>query len=311
MQTAPANSRPSTTTTLPVAGIIAISAVATLFLFWLIYVHPAADTTATHYTFLPNLNALLNGLSALALLIGFYFIKQRRIAAHRASMMTAFVFSSLFLVSYIANHALHGDQRYPVHDTIYHIYIPLLISHIILAIVALPVVLITFYLSLSGRIPAHRRLARITFPLWLYVSVTGVIVRIMLVAAIGRSNERRIGPSHPTRADPKASRRAERTASPRIPLKSRSTAPSLGSSPRHPFRTTEPISSSKWGGWTLATGIFFALLTKFALGGIGPQGPHTNSGWMALIVTMMCLPFGFLLFLLGALKWLRNRRLQR
>jgi putative membrane protein len=166
-----------------VAGIIALSAVATLFLFWLIYVHPAADTTATHYTFLPNLNALLNGLSALALLIGFYFIKQRRIAAHRASMMTAFVFSSLFLISYIANHALHGDQRYPVHDTIYHIYIPLLISHIILAIVALPIVLITFYLSLSGRIPAHRRLARITFPLWLYVSVTGVIVRIMLVAA--------------------------------------------------------------------------------------------------------------------------------
>ena len=64
----------------------------------------------------------------------------------------------------------------------------------------------------------------------------------------------------------------------------------------------------KWGGWTLATGIFFALLTKFALGGIGPQGPHTNSGWMALIVTMMCLPFGFMLSLLGALKWLRNRR---
>ena len=98
-------------------------------------------------------------------------------------MMTAFVFSSLFLISYIANHALHGDQRYPIHDTIYHIYIPLLISHIILAIVALPIVLITFYLSLSGRIPAHRRLAKITFPLWLYVSITGVIVRIMLVAA--------------------------------------------------------------------------------------------------------------------------------
>ncbi len=64
----------------------------------------------------------------------------------------------------------------------------------------------------------------------------------------------------------------------------------------------------KSGGWTLAAGIFFALLTKFALGGIGPQGPHTNSGWMALIVTMMCLPFGFLLSLLGVLKWLRNRR---
>jgi len=181
MPTAPAKS--PTTTAAPVAGIIAVSAAATLFLFWLIYVHPAADAGATHYTFLPNLNALLNGLSALALLIGFYFVKQRRIAAHRASMMTAFVFSSLFLVSYIANHALHGDQKYPVHDFVYRIYIPLLVSHIILAIVALPVVLITFYLSLSGRIPAHRRLARITFPLWLYVSVTGVVVRIMLVAA--------------------------------------------------------------------------------------------------------------------------------
>jgi putative membrane protein len=181
MRTTPAN---SANTTLPVAGIIAVSAVATLFLFWLIYVHPAADAAATHYTFLPNLNALLNGLSAIALLIGFYFIKQRRIAAHRASMITAFVFSSLFLVSYIANHALHGDTRYPVHDAIYHIYIPLLISHIILAIVALPIVLITFYLSLSGRIPAHRKLARYTFPLWLYVSITGVIVRLMLVAAM-------------------------------------------------------------------------------------------------------------------------------
>jgi hypothetical protein len=64
----------------------------------------------------------------------------------------------------------------------------------------------------------------------------------------------------------------------------------------------------KWGSWTLGSGIFFALLTKFALGGIGPQGPHTNSGWMSLIITMMCLPFGFMLFLLGALKWLRKRR---
>jgi hypothetical protein len=64
----------------------------------------------------------------------------------------------------------------------------------------------------------------------------------------------------------------------------------------------------KWGGWTLATGLLCALLTKTLFGGITPQGPHTNSGWMALIVALMCLPFGFLLFLLGALKWLRNRR---
>lgn len=183
MQTAPANVPREAGTTLPVTAILTVSAIATLFLFWLIYVHPAADAGAMHYTFLPNLNALLNGLSAVALCVGLYFIKARRIAAHRASMMTAFAFSSLFLVCYIVNHALHGDTRYPVHDWVYRIYIPLLISHIILAVVALPVVLITFYLSLSGRIPAHRRLARITFPLWLYVSVTGVVVRLMLVAA--------------------------------------------------------------------------------------------------------------------------------
>ncbi len=64
----------------------------------------------------------------------------------------------------------------------------------------------------------------------------------------------------------------------------------------------------RWGGLTLGTGLVFALLTRTIFGGIGPQGPHTNSGWMALIVTMMCLPFGFMLFLLGALKWLRKRR---
>jgi putative membrane protein len=169
---------------IPVAAIIGVSVVATLFLFWLIYVHPASDAAAVHYTFLPNLNALLNGLAAIALLAGFYFIRTKRIAAHRTSMMTAFVFSSLFLISYIANHALHGDTLYPVHDRVfYYVYLPLLISHIVLATLALPVVLITFYLALSRRFPIHKKVARWTFPLWLYVSVTGVVVRVMLVAA--------------------------------------------------------------------------------------------------------------------------------
>jgi len=176
--------KPKKSISAPVAAIIGVSAVATLFLFWLIYVHPAADARGLHYTFLPNLNALLNGLAAIALVFGYYFVRNHRIAAHRASMFTAFVFSSLFLVSYVANHALHGDTLYPIHNgTYYYAYLPILISHIILAIVALPVVLITFFLSLSGRIPLHRKVARITFPLWLYVSVTGVVVRVMLVAA--------------------------------------------------------------------------------------------------------------------------------
>ena len=171
---------PSSNTRSAIAAILAVSAAATAFLFWLIYVHPAADSASVRLAFLPALNALLNGLSAVALLIGYTFIRARRIPAHRAAMMTAFAFSTLFLVSYILHHALHGDVRYPAHAALRSIYLPLLASHILLAVVALPLILVTFFFSLTGRIPQHRRVARWTFPLWLYVSVTGVITWAML-----------------------------------------------------------------------------------------------------------------------------------
>ena len=176
--------QPQSSTRGPIAAILVISTAATLFLFWLIYIHPAA-ATSTQYAFLPALNAILNGLSATALLVGYTFIRARRIRAHRAAMITAFVFSTLFLVSYIAHHALHGDVRYPVDAPLRMAYLPLLASHIILAIVALPLVLVTFFFSLSGRIRQHRKVARWTFPLWLYVSVTGVITYLMLRLAQG------------------------------------------------------------------------------------------------------------------------------
>jgi len=163
-----------------IAAIIAISVVASLFLFWLIYFHPPADVTGTHLLFLPALDALLNALAAIALVIGFLFIRAQNVAAHRASMFTAFIFSSLFLVAYITNYALHGEMHFQGQGSVRWVYFPLLISHIILAVVVLPMILITFFLSLSGRFPAHRRLARWTFPIWLYVSVTGVIVYAML-----------------------------------------------------------------------------------------------------------------------------------
>jgi putative membrane protein len=168
-----------------IAAIIAVSVVATLFLFWLIYVHPAGDAAGARYTFLAPLNAILNGLSAIALLIGYTFIRAKRIAAHRASMFTAFAFSTLFLVSYILHHALHGDVRYPLNAAFRTPYLWLLGSHILLAIVALPMILTTFFFSLSGRIPMHRKIARWTFPIWLYVSVTGVITYVMLRLALG------------------------------------------------------------------------------------------------------------------------------
>ena len=167
-----------------IAAILAISAAASAFLFWLIYGHPAA-ASSTQFAFLPALNAVLNGLSATALLVGYNFIRARRIRPHRAAMITAFAFSTLFLVSYIAHHALHGDVRYPLHAAFRSVYLPLLASHIILAVVALPLVLVTFFFSLSGRIPQHRKVARWTFPLWLYVSITGVITYVMLRLAQG------------------------------------------------------------------------------------------------------------------------------
>ena len=171
---------PKSNTQPAIAAILAISAAATAFLFWLIYVHPATDAASVRFAFLPALNAVLNGLSAIALLIGFTFIRARRIRAHRAAMFTAFAFSTLFLVSYILHHALHGDVRYPVHGAFRSFYLSLLASHIVLAVVALPLILVTFFFSLTGRIAQHRKVARWTFPLWLYVSVTGVVTYVML-----------------------------------------------------------------------------------------------------------------------------------
>jgi putative membrane protein len=165
-----------------IRSIVVVSAVAISFLFWLLYLHKAPAEFAREYVFLPELNAVLNGLSAIALCSGIYFIKTRNIRAHRASMFFAFGFSSLFLISYIVNHALHGDTRFPGHGLLRDIYLSILASHIFLSIVALPLVLTTFFFSLSGRFPQHKKIARYTYPIWLYVSVTGVVVFALLQA---------------------------------------------------------------------------------------------------------------------------------
>jgi putative membrane protein len=164
-----------------IATILAISVAAWIFLFWLVYFHRAPASFAHRLGFLPALNAGFNGMSAVALLTGLFFIRRRRLIAHRNAMLTAFGFSILFLASYITNHALHGDQLFAGRGVIRVLYLSILGSHILLTVVALPLVLVTFFFSLSGRFLQHRRVARWTFPLWLYVSVTGVIVGIMLM----------------------------------------------------------------------------------------------------------------------------------
>jgi putative membrane protein len=167
----------------PVIGaIVVVSGLAVSFLLWLLYVHRAPADFAGRWMFLPALNALLNGLCAISLCVGLYFIKHHNQDAHRTSMLVAFAFSSAFLVSYIVNHALHGDTIFPGHGPVRTLYLSILGSHIILSIVALPMVLITFFFSLTGRFAMHRRIARWTFPIWLYVSTTGVVVFVFLRA---------------------------------------------------------------------------------------------------------------------------------
>ena len=163
-------------------GILAISAVASLFLGWLVYYHQPVDVAGTHLRFLPALNALLNAVCTVFLLLGFSYIKKLQITAHRNSMFAAFIVSALFLVSYIVNFAMHGDVLFPRQfPTARFIYLWVLLTpHIIMATVCLPLILITFFFSLTGRVPAHRRIARWTYPIWLYVSVSGVAVYAML-----------------------------------------------------------------------------------------------------------------------------------
>jgi putative membrane protein len=159
-----------------IAGIIVASALASAFICWLVYFHTPTDVAGTQLRSLPLVNAVLNALSTVALIVGYRFIRAREIAKHRAAMFTAFFFSSIFLVSYLVNFALHGETHFNRLSTWWPFYWKLLLSHILLSIVALPMILITFFLSLTGRFPAHRRLARYTYPIWLYVSITGVIV---------------------------------------------------------------------------------------------------------------------------------------
>jgi len=162
-----------------IASIIVVSALASALICYLVYFHAPSDVSGTQLRSLPLLNAILNALSTIALLFGYTFIVKRRLTPHRNAMFLAFFFSSIFLVSYLTNFTLHGETHFNRLNPWWPFYWKLLLSHVLLSILALPMILITFFLSLTGRFPAHRKLARYTFPIWLYVSVTGVIVYAM------------------------------------------------------------------------------------------------------------------------------------
>lgn len=129
---------------------------------------------------LPAVNATLNGISAILLTTGWILIRKRRIAQHRVVMLSAFATSTLFLICYVIYHANVGSRPFPGRGAIRTLYFAVLIPHIILAAAVVPLSLITLSRALRSRFDKHRRIARWTLPIWLYVSVTGVIVYLML-----------------------------------------------------------------------------------------------------------------------------------
>ena len=163
--------------------IVGVSLAAVGLLVWIIYFKEQPEGSEGMLPFLPLLNCILNGTSAFCLVAGVLAIRKKRQNLHMKWMMAAFACSAVFLVSYILHHYLHGDSVFPKDNDLRPFYLMILASHVVLSVIGLPMILMTFFLSLSGRIDRHRKLARYTFPIWLYVSVTGVLVYVLLKSA--------------------------------------------------------------------------------------------------------------------------------
>jgi putative membrane protein len=129
---------------------------------------------------LPSINATLNGASALWIVLGYRSIKQKNIPLHRFAMQAAFVTSTIFLACYLTRVYLTGTHRYPGTGVMKAVYLAILLTHTILAMVTVPLVLRSLFLARRARFAEHRRIARYSLPVWLYVSVTGVVVYLML-----------------------------------------------------------------------------------------------------------------------------------
>jgi putative membrane protein len=131
-------------------------------------------------TYLPHINGILNSITSVLLLTGLYFIKQKNVKAHKRTMLMAFTLGSLFLVSYVLYHLTNESTAYGGQGWVRPIYYFLLVSHIVLSIVVVWFVLRAVYFALSGQIVRHKQTVKYAFPIWLYVSTTGVIVYLMI-----------------------------------------------------------------------------------------------------------------------------------
>lgn len=161
-------------------AILIVSGLIVAFLFWLIYFHHSGTSEQHWSRWLPAVNAALNTSAATFIVGGVIAIRRRMIPAHVTAMVLATLCSALFLVSYITYHSFQGDTRFAGTGWIRPLYFFILITHIVLSVVVVPMILSTLFFSATRRWGAHRRIARWTYPVWLYVSVTGVLVYLFL-----------------------------------------------------------------------------------------------------------------------------------
>ena len=141
---------------------------------------PRPDAVPGFVYSLPALNAFINGTCSILLIVSYFQIRSKNIVLHKRLNLTTFFLSCLFLISYITYHWLADETKFPADNPLRPVYLIILISHIILAALVLPLVLISFYYGLKNDIAKHRRITRFSFPIWLYVAVTGVIIYLMI-----------------------------------------------------------------------------------------------------------------------------------
>lgn len=168
------------------AAILALSVVALLPIAYLLVwrrVPQGEVVGGTDLSFMPAVNASLNGIAAACQLAGYLAIRAKRIHLHRGLMLGALAASTLFFAGYLSYHYVHGDTSYPGSGALRTFYLVLLASHVVLSIVVVPMILLTLYRAARSSFAQHRKLARFTLPIWLYVSVTGILVFWMLRAA--------------------------------------------------------------------------------------------------------------------------------
>ena len=164
----------------PLPWILLLSTGISAFLIWWVYFKSTAVSQEPWVSALPAFNATFNTLCAVCLVAGFASIRRGHREVHKRFMLAALVFSTLFLGSYLLYHHFHGDTPFDGHGWVRPVYFALLISHIVLSIVMVPMILSTLTFALRRQFVSHRKIARLTLPIWLYVSVTGVVVFFFL-----------------------------------------------------------------------------------------------------------------------------------